>query len=166
MFIPIYIVWADPNAHYYFFLHFYKVLGIFIKKKNLSQFYKMNMCIHVLNLLKLLTFDYKWNTFFSYIYQPFLSLFQWVYIFCQIFYSSIDVFIFLLFIYKLSLYRKDISLLSTMCFVGCVCVFWNLIFDVSKNSIHLLGGISVCYSAYIPFVILKSSIPLTPWFFF
>lgn len=117
----------------------------------------------MLNLLKLLTFDYKWNTFFSYIYQPFLSLFQWVYIFCQIFYSSIDVFIFLLFIYKISLYRKNISLLSTMCFVGGVCVFWNLIFDVSKNSIHLLGGISVCYSTYLTLrypEIIYSSNPL------
>lgn len=43
MFIPIYIAWADTNVHYYFFLHFYKVLGIFIKKENLNQFYKINI---------------------------------------------------------------------------------------------------------------------------
>ena len=156
----------------------------------------LNMCIHVLSLLKLLTFDYKWNTFFHIFTTHFYLFFssvqfssvaqscptlcdpmncstpgvsvhhqlpeftqtmsnESVMLSSHLFFSEFICFakfsanllmsLSFSFLYKISLYRKDISL---VCHMHCgICMYFEIWYLMYPN-IHSFAWWDLCYSSY------------------
>ena len=118
------------------FCTFIKCWACSLERENLSfTGWILNMCIHVLTLLKLLTFDYKWNIFFHILTTHFYLFFCEFICFVKF---SANLLMSLSFSF---LYIGKILVLSATCTVAFACI---LKFDLwcIQISTHLLGGIS------------------------
>lgn len=141
----------------FIFLHFYYVLGIVTKNKNVDQFYKINVeyCVYIyishdkcVGIIEIFIWSQiRFQNYFIYLLSILSSIISSSSSVSCLFISfarfSIDLLMYLCFLLFIKYpYIVKILVFSLSCILWCVCVhvFWNVIFCVIIYNAYLVGS--------------------------